>query len=47
MSLALANWATKEFRGSIVALDDYLGGFDEWFGESSQRNVAGATWFTV
>ena len=30
MSLALANWATKEFRGSVVMLDDYMPGFDEW-----------------
>lgn len=30
MSLALANWATKEFRGSVMLLDDYLPGFDEW-----------------
>ena len=28
MSLALANWATKEFRGSIVLLDDFLPGID-------------------
>ena len=28
MSLALANWATKEFKGSIVLLDDFLPGFD-------------------
>ena len=28
MSLALANWATKEFKGSIVMLDDILPGFD-------------------
>jgi len=28
MSLALANWATKEFRGSIVMLDDILPGLD-------------------
>ena len=30
MSLALANWATKEFRGSVVMLDDFMPGFDEW-----------------
>jgi len=30
MSLALANWGTKEFRGSVVMLDDYMPGFDEW-----------------
>jgi hypothetical protein len=44
MSLALSNWATKEFRGSIVSLDDYMPGFDSLFGESQQKNVAGA-WF--
>ena len=47
MSLALANWATKEFKGSIVLLDDYLDGFDEWFGDVKQTNVAGASWFTI
>ena len=31
MSLALANWASKEFRGSVMLLDDYMPGFDEWF----------------
>ena len=25
-----ANWATKEFRGSVVMLDDFMPGFDEW-----------------
>ena len=30
MSLALANWATKEFRGSVVLLDDVMPGFDDW-----------------
>jgi len=47
MSLALANWATKEFKGSIVLLDDYLDGFDEWFGDVKQTHVAGANWFTI
>tara|TARA_R100000005_G_C5000215_1_gene207049 strand:- start:3172 stop:4656 length:1485 start_codon:yes stop_codon:yes gene_type:complete len=28
MSLALANWGTKEFKGSIVLLDDILPGLD-------------------
>jgi len=39
MALALANWGTKEFRGSIVMLDDVLPGFDNWlgFGESSNN----------
>jgi len=30
MALALANWATKEFKGSVVLLDDYLPGLGEW-----------------
>jgi len=47
MSLALANWATKEFKGSIVMLDDYLDGFDEWFGDVPQRHVAGVNWFVA
>ncbi len=47
MALALANWATKEFRGSLVSLDDYLGGFDEWFGDVPQNHVAGANWFVA
>lgn len=47
MSIALANWATKEFRGSIVSLDDYLEGFDEWFGDVPQQQVAGASWFVA
>ncbi len=46
VSLALANWATKEFKGSIVMLDDYLDGVDDWFGDAPSRRVAGA-WFTV
>ncbi len=47
MSLALANWATKEFKGSIVLLDDYLEGVDSWFGDVPQNSVAGANWFTI
>ena len=31
MSIALANWASKEFRGSVMLLDDYMPGFDNWF----------------
>jgi len=31
MSLALANWASKEFKGSVMLLDDYMPGFDSWF----------------
>jgi hypothetical protein len=40
MSLALANWASKEFKGSITLLDDYMPGFDEWFkGESKNDSI--------
>ena len=38
MSLALANWATKEFRGSVVMLDDYMPGFDEWITGKPRKN---------
>ena len=38
MSLALANWATKEFKGSIVLLDDVMPGFDEWLSGKPHRN---------
>ena len=31
VSLALANWASKEFKGSVMLLDDYMPGFDDWF----------------
>ncbi|MHA2022812.1 MAG: phage terminase large subunit family protein, partial [Candidatus Thorarchaeota archaeon] len=31
MSIALANWASKEFKGSVMLLDDYMPGFDDWF----------------
>ena len=31
MSLALANWASKEFKGSVVLLDDVMPAFDGWF----------------
>ena len=47
MALALANWATKEFRGGIVMLDDYLDGFDKWFGDVPQKHVAGVDWFVA
>ena len=47
VSVALANWATKEFRGNIVLLDDYLDGVDDWFGDVDQNHVAGASWFTI
>jgi len=38
MSLALANWATKEFKGAVVLLDDLLPGFDEWLRDKPHRN---------
>jgi hypothetical protein len=31
MSIALANWASKEFKGSVMLLDDFMPGFDDWF----------------
>ena len=31
MSIALANWASKEFKGSVMLLDEYMPGFDKWF----------------
>jgi hypothetical protein len=37
MSLALANWATKEFKGKVVLLDDVMENFDNWF-DSDSRN---------
>lgn len=45
MGLALANWATKEFSGSIALLDDYMPGFDEWLrGEHKSQQHE---WFVV
>tara|TARA_Y100001973_G_C5196516_1_gene334625 strand:- start:1255 stop:2727 length:1473 start_codon:yes stop_codon:yes gene_type:complete len=37
MSLALANWATKEFKGTVVLLDDVMDNFDNWF-DSGAKN---------
>jgi len=37
MSLALANWASKEFKGSVVLLDDYMPGFDGWLSGEPKR----------
>ena len=45
MALALSNWATKEFKGSVVLLDDVLPGFDNWFADNPRGKVAGADWF--
>ena len=36
MSLALANWASKEFKGSVVLLDDVMPAFDGWFDGNSK-----------
>jgi len=38
VALALANWATKEFKGSVVLLDEILPGLDEYIGGSPHRN---------
>ena len=38
MSIALANWATKEFKGSVVLLDDVLPGIDDWYGGATKAN---------
>ncbi len=38
MSLALANWATKEFKGAVVLLDDVMPEFDEWFSGGSKQD---------
>jgi len=47
MALALANWGTKEFRGSIVLLDDdAMPGFDDWFlGGAGQMGKESNDWF--
>ena len=45
MALALSNWATKEFKGSIVMLDDYLPGFEEWLGDKPAAPSQG--WFVA
>ena len=38
MALALANWGTKEFRGSIVMLDDYMPGFGDWLTQDKKKD---------
>jgi len=38
MALALANWGTKEFKGSVQLLDDILPGLDEYIGGMPHRN---------
>jgi hypothetical protein len=43
MALALANWGSKEFKGSVVMLDDFLPGFGDWV-EGNLR-PAGHDWF--
>ena len=50
MALALVNWATKEFKGSVVLLDDdELPGFDSWMlgGAGESNNGYGVNWFTI
>ena len=44
MSIALANWASKEFKGSVVLLDDYMPGFDAWV-SSKEKTSDDALWF--
>ena len=39
MALALSNWATKEFKGSVMLLDDYLPGFDNWFAGGKKKST--------
>jgi len=42
MALALANWGTKEFKGTFVMLDDYLPGFGDYItGEGSPKQNDG------
>ena len=42
MALALANWGTKEFKGTFVMLDDYLPGFGDYItGETSPKKNDG------
>lgn len=42
MSLALANWATKEFKGKVVLLDDVMENFENWFdGNQNKRSSGG------
>ena len=44
MALALANWGTKEFKGSVILLDDILPGFDEWITGKPHRNHNKNSW---
>ena len=47
MALALANWATKEFRGNIVLLDDEeFPGFDSWL-TGGQKSSQKPQWFSI
>ena len=41
MSLALANWASKEFKGTVVLLDDYMPGIDRMFGGGKEQPGGG------
>lgn len=44
MGLALANWGSKEFKGSVVMLDDYLPGFGDWL-QAEMTPKGGHSWF--
>tara|TARA_R110002020_G_scaffold209647_6_gene415652 strand:- start:3402 stop:4907 length:1506 start_codon:yes stop_codon:yes gene_type:complete len=45
MGLALANWATKEFKGCVVLLDDYLPGLGDYVEDSmSKDSYFGNSW---
>lgn len=41
MSLALANWATKEFKGKVVLLDDVMENFENWFDGNQNKRSSG------
>jgi len=46
MGLALSNWASKEFKGSVMMLDDYMPGFDDWLkGEHKGQQQLENEWF--
>tara|TARA_R100000406_G_scaffold96191_1_gene93146 strand:+ start:145 stop:1626 length:1482 start_codon:yes stop_codon:yes gene_type:complete len=47
MSLALANWATKEFRGSVIDLDDYVPEFGNWLTDTPSGSIAGVNWYVA
>jgi len=47
MSLALANWATKEFRGTVIDLDDYAPEFGNWLMGTPSNSIAGVNWYVA